>query len=543
MISTLRPRGGIVSVLEADIVVLGSGGAGLVAACVAADQGNSVVLLERAPVLGGSTAVSGGLVWIPGNPLMAAHGFSDDRDDALRYMRQLTLGQVDDERLVRLVDAGPELVRYLLDQTPVRLQAIDFPDYHPELPGARPGGRTLDNLVFDPGPYPGVGELARQGSHFPLLTYEEAHRWRWPENYDWELIASRMMSGARTMGGALAAALIAAAQTKGVILLAEHRSRELLVEGDRVVGVTADTPQGSVTVRAGRGVVLATGGFEWNQELTRTFLRGPMLNPITPPGNEGDGLLMGMDVGARLGNMTEAWWLPTFSVPGELYDGQPMSRIAAGSLALPGCIVVNAGGERFMNEALNYYDQGRALHEFDTTTYGYRNIPAWMVFDARFKRTYPAATVMPSDDAPSWFRRGDTLAALAAEIGVDPDGLVKTVSRFNERAALRQDPDFGRGESAYDHYHGDPEHGNLGLLEEAPFYAVEVLPGAIGTKGGLMVDADHRVLHRSGRPVPGLYAAGNVVSSTVGPSYPGAGGTLGPALVGGFLAGHAIAKD
>ncbi|MGH3730648.1 MAG: FAD-dependent oxidoreductase, partial [Micromonosporaceae bacterium] len=419
---------------SADVVVVGSGGAGLVAACVAADAGLRVVVLDSAPVFGGTTAVSGGMLWIPGNPLMADIGVGDTRDDALRYLAAVTEGAVETWRLEQYVDVAPALVRYLLDETPVRLFPIDRPDYHSEWPGARHGGRTLDNRPFELSSRPGLAERVREGSHFPPLTYEERHRWRWPELFDWELIAERMTSGVRTLGGALAAALVAACDDRGVTLVPDTRVRELVSGDGRIAGVLADGPDGPVSYRSDSGVVLASGGFEWSDGMKATFLRGPEVNPVSPPWNTGDGLVMGMAAGGALGNMAEAWWAPTFNVPGELYDDRPMARHIVDDLSLPGSILVNRHGQRFVNEATNYNDLAKAFHTFDPARYERPNVPAWLVFDAAFKRSYTAATVMPSDPAPTWFLRGETVDDLAAAAGVDVAGLSATVRAFNEHA-------------------------------------------------------------------------------------------------------------
>lgn len=532
--------------LEADVVVAGSGAAGLFAACVARDLGNDVMVLERSDKLGGTSAISGGLLWMPCNPLMEAAGFGDDPDDAVAYLRRLTAGRVEDARLTAFVQAAPEVVRYLLERTPVRVRPVPVPDYHPEWPGARSGGRALDNLPFDTSAHEGLGEMVREGSQFPLITYGEFEEWRWPERFDWDLIAERMLGGVRTMGGALVAALVAAALDRGVALRRRVRARSLVRDGGgRVVGLECETDDGALTVTARRAVVLATGGFEWNAELKAAHLRGPAQNVVSPPWNEGDGLLMAMAAGAAVENMDEANWVPTFNVPGEEYDGRPMARLASGSIALPGAVVVNRQGHRFMNEAMNYYDQGRAFHHLDPDTYEYPNIPAWVVFDARFKRTYPAMTVMASDDAPSWFLSGDTLADLAAEAGIEPGGLETTLRQFNQAAAAGRDPEFHRGESAHDRFNGDPDNpGNpsLGPVVEPPFYAVCVVPGVSGTKGGLRTDPGGRVLDAFGRPIDGLYAVGSATSSIMGASYAGSGANLGPGLVEGYVAANTIGK-
>ncbi len=529
--------------VEVDVVVAGSGGAGVFAAIVAHDLGLRCHVVEHAPVLGGTTAVSGGLVWIPCNPLMSDHGYTDSEPDALAYLAHLTMGRVEPSRLESFVKVGPEVVRYLLDRTPVRLKPVGCPDYHPEWPGASLGGRSLDNLPFDAGSRPELQGLVREGTHFPLITYEEFEEWRRPDRFDWELVAERMVNGVRTMGGALAAALIAGALERGVPMQRGVRARSLVRDGGRVTALRCETHEGELLVRARRGVVLATGGFEWNESLKNANLRGPTAGTTSPPWNTGDGIVMAMAVGAAVENLSEANWAPTFHVPGEEYDEHPLTRLASSSLALPGAVLVNPEGRRFVNESMNYYDQGRGFHQFDTVEYRYKNIPSWMVFDARYKRTYAAAGVMPSDDAPSWIMRGGSFEELASAAGIDPAGLGAEMAEFNRFAAEGDDPKFGRGRSAYDRFNGDPDHGPnsaIGPLAEPPFYAVPITLGISGTKGGLRTDEATRVLDAQGRPIDGLYAVGSASASLMGASYAGSGGNLGPGLVEGYLAATAI---
>ena len=278
----------------------------------------------------------------------------------------------------------------------------------------------------------------------------------------------------------------------------------------------------------------------------RALLRGPMLAPAGVPTNRGDGLRMAMACGAALGNLSEAWWGPATQVPGETIDGAPMFRLVLTERARPGSIIVDGDGRRFADEAQNYNDLGRALHAFDPAGFRFPRVPAWMVFDGAYRGRYSIGPLRRRAPDPDWLDRGDDLAALAGRIGVPADALAATVARFNELARAGHDDDFGRGDRLYDRFMGDAraEHPVLGALEEPPFYALRILPGCLGTKGGPRTDDRGRVLHAgSGDVLPGLYAAGNVAASPFGFAYPGAGGTIGPGLVFGHRAGEAAAED
>lgn len=532
--------------LTTDVVVVGSGGAGLVAALAAHDGGSSVVVLEWSPLLGGTTAVSGGMIWIANHHLMPAFGVSDSRQEALTYLRALAGDQADDALLEAFVAIGPELVRYLLDATPVRLYPIGRPDYHPDWPGGKPGGRTLDNRLFDAKQLGDLAAGVRKGPHFPPLTYEERHAWRDVTSFDWDLLGRRLAEDIRSLGGALVASLVRGCVDRGIALLANTRARRLETRHGSVVGLHAEQGGQPLAIQARQAVVIASGGFEWNDDMKRQFLRGPELAPVSPPWNFGDGICMGMAVGGALGVMNEAWWVPVVRIPGEEYDGRPMARHIIDERSQPGSLMVNRAGRRFVNEACNYNDLAKAFHTFDPNSYDYPNIPAYLVFDEAFKTRYAVATVMPDQPAPQWFARGDTLHDLARVAGISAEGLADTVSRFNRYAQEGADLELLRGATENDRYYGDARHGPnpcLGPVATPPFYAVEVTVGSLGTKGGLRTDALARVRHVLGGIVPRLYACGNAAASLTGAGYPGAGGTLGPALAFGYLAGRHAARE
>ena len=298
---------------------------------------------------------------------------------------------------------------------------------------------------------------------------------------------------------------------------------------------------------ARRGVILATGGFEWNRDLVRTFLRGPLTHPASPPMATGDGLKLAQRVGAGLGNMTSAWWAPTITPGGETWpDGSPRSAPVLIERTLPGSLMVNRRGKRFCNEATNYSALGGAFQQFDPNTYDWANLPAWLVFDAEYKARYAVGPAPPGLETPDWIASAPSLTALAGLIGCDAAGLEASVTRFNAHASEGRDPDFGRGESAYDIFYGDRSRsgaaGTLGPLLTAPFFAVPITMGALGTNGGVRTDARGRALDPDGDVIEGLYAVGNVMAAPTGSVYAGAGGTLGPALTFGVISGRHAAQ-
>ena len=535
------------SVHAFDVVVIGSGGAGLVAALRALDRGARVAVIEKSKLVGGTTAMSGGVLWVPGNHLMADVGGEDSPEEALTYLRRVAFGQSTEELLRAFVDAAPEMVRYLETRTPLRFAAVRRPDYHPEWEGGKLAGRSLDVEPFDATQLGPQRALLRASPHYPPITYRERYAWGRPEKFDWPLIAERMARGIVTLGAALVAGLLKSCLDSGVQVFTEMRARELIRRSGRVAGVRVSDAEGRpVAFDAARAVVVASGGFEWNRRMEKDFLRGPELAPATSPWNTGDGILMGAGIGASLGNMNEAAWCPMVQIPGEEYDGHPVSRLIVEERSRPGSIIVNRHGRRFVNEATSYNSIVRSFHVFDPAAYDWANLPAYLVFDQRFRQRYNVTTVMPGDPTPPWMTAGETLEALARALAIDPRGLEATVERFNAFAARGTDPDFHRGESAHDRFNGDPERGPnpcLGPLDTPPFFAVPLLPGTVGTKGGLRCDGSARVLDVEDAVIPGLYACGAAMASSMGIGYPSAGGMLGSGMTFGYLAGDAAGAE
>ncbi|MDT5069149.1 MAG: 3-oxosteroid 1-dehydrogenase [Mycobacterium sp.] len=527
--------------LEVDVVVLGTGGAGLTAALTAAVGRASVAVYEKADTVGGTTAVSGGIVWIP------AHHRSPDGEltveDAMRYLEAQSLGAMDTELVETFVRTGPEMLDFVEEHSELEFEiASGFPDYKPELPGGRAaGGRSLNAKPFD---------LARLGgwsdriTSFPVdfsnVGIDAETRARIHASVD-EADGDFCVAGTALIAGLLKGLL-----DLGVVPTTGARARELIAVDGAIGGVRISLDGMDVRIRARRGVVLGTGGFEWDPKLVEAYLRGPMHGPVSPPNNTGDGLRMAMAHGADLANMGEAWWVPIVQIPGDTIDGHQRSRSVRLERTRPRSIIVNRAGKRFLNEAGEYNSMAGPFHHLDPRL-GYLNDPAWIVFDSLHLKKYGFLGIEPDGVVPDWYCKSADLDELGRKTGIDPAGLARTIDAWNRNVETESDPDFGRGSSAYDGYWGDnsaatPALQTLGPIDTAPYFAVPVTVGAMGTKGGPRTDADGRVLHVDGQPIPGLYAAGNAMAGVTGKAYGGAGGTIGPAMVFGYRAGRAVSS-
>ncbi len=523
-----------------DVVVLGTGGAGLTAALTAAVAGASVAVYEKAKTVGGTTAVSGGIVWIPAHNRMPGHKLTVD--DAMSYLRAQSFSAMDDGLVETFVRTGPEMLDFVEAQTDLRFEIAEgFPDYKPELPGGQPsGGRSLNAVPYD---LKNVGEWRDRITSFPadfsnvgIDAETRARIHASVDNQSDDLCAA---------GAALIAGLLKGLLDKGVVPHTNARAVELIADPLGILGVRIDLLDRTVQVQAHRGVILACGGFEWDASLVGAFLRGPMHGAVSPPNNTGDGLRMAMAHGADLANMGEAWWVPIVQIPGDTIDGHPRSRSVRLERTRPRSIIVNRTGRRFANEAGEYNSMAGAFHYLDPRA-GYVNDPAWIIFDSVHLKRYGFLGVEPDDPVPDWFSPSADLAELGAKTGIEPDGLAHTVELWNHNVTAGSDPEFGRGSSAYDGYWGDERATTLagktlGPIDTAPYYAVPVSVGAMGTKGGPRTDRDGRIRHVRGTTIPGLYAAGNAMAGVTGKAYGGAGGTLGPAMVFGYRAGYAAA--
>ena len=550
-----------------DFVCVGSGAASMSAAIRAHDLGAKVLIVEAADKYGGSTAISGGVVWVPDNPQLADRGITDSQADSLAYLRHITLGQVSEVRLAAYVQHARRMLAYMAEHTWLKLDALEeYSDYYVEAPGGKRGGRSMEPLPFD------ASEL---GEHFALLmephrqsqimglfgiTAREAHgflvpslkarlkiMWRMAQ-YGFRWFKRRKFHRDTKLhaGNALIGRLRRSLLDRKVPLWLSSPVTEMVVEGGRAKGVVVDREGKLLRIEARKGVFLGAGGFERNGPMRAQYQRQPT-DPAWNAGNprnQGEGIVMGQAAGGRLALMDEAWWTPVTLVP-----NSPQSWVLVVEKSLPGSMMVNGAGVRFTNEAAPYLDVGKAM-------YAGNAVPnCFLVFDAEFRQRYPVGPIAPGYAQPDsrlsrrlrdgFLIKASTIEALAPLCGLDPGTLRSTVDRFNTMADVGKDEDFHRGDQHYDRYYADETvkpNPTMRALRKGPFYAIRVYPGDLGTKGGLITDERGRVLDSESAPIPGLYAAGNTTASVMGPPYPGAGGTIGPALTFGFLAAEAACE-
>jgi 3-oxosteroid 1-dehydrogenase len=540
---------------EFDVVVAGSGAAGMTAALTAVHQGLRVLVIEKAATFGGSTARSGGGVWVPGNEVLRRAGVAGTPEQARAYLAHVVAGSgVSAARQQAFLAHGPDMVSFVLRQTPLKLRWVPgYADYYPEAPGGLACGRSLEPVPLN-GRILGPDLASLTPPYLPaprgVVVTQRDYRWlslgpRHPRAMMASLRVAGRLARARVLGHhvlglgqALAAGLRAGLAAGGVPLWLNTPLTGLQIEEGRVTGVRVIRDGEPTVISAGRGVVLAAGGFERNAPMRQRYQRAPIGTGWTTgaPGNTGDAIIAGEAAGAALALMDDAWWGPSIPLPGGPY-------FCLAERSLPGCILVNSAGQRFVNESAPYVDAVHAMYEGHRE--GDPHIPCWLIFDQRYQSTYVFAGRPPGRPLPGrWYQAGTvhrspTLAGLAGQIGVDAGGLDKTVARFSEFARIGRDEDFHRGDSAYDRYYGDPRvrpNPNLAPLDRPPYYAVRIVPGDLGTKGGLVTDERARVLRPDGSAIPGLYAAGNASAALMGHSYAGAGATIGPAMTFGYIA-------
>ncbi|GLB68341.1 FAD-dependent oxidoreductase [Arthrobacter mangrovi] len=525
-----------------DVVVVGSGAGALTAAATAARAGKSVIVLEKAALLGGTSAISGGMLWVADNHHAKEAGLTDSKQAAAEYVRAVARGRGRDELMDAALEHGDTMLRFAEDELGVKFIFLDdFPDYRQDLPGAVEGGRTIEPELFNSTEALGTLKAHVRSDGRAPFTMQEYETWGAFTKFPWPELERRQADGFVAKGQALVSMLLAACVREGVALAVEARAERLRIEDGRAAGVVL---AGGESIRANDGVVLATGGFEWDKKLADSMLASRLYTQCSPPSNTGDGLKMAQRIGAMTRGTREAWWAP-MSITGDTRDGEPIGTLLRFERQGPGSIMVNRHGERFANESQNYNDLARCLQSWDSPNNQTLNTPAHVVFDHSYLERYGILAHRAGLPTPEYLAEGATLEELAAKINVPAGRLAATVARFNEHAVKGEDPDFGRGESAYDKYWGDSDcpwpNPSLGPLQTGPFYALEVVNGAFGTNGGIATDGEARVLDVDGRPIQGLFAAGNATECAYAAGYPGAGATLGPIMTMGYLAGRTLA--
>ena len=551
--------------VETDFLVAGSGAGGMTGAVVAAASGLEVLLLEKTDQFGGTTALSGGVAWIPNNPSMKRGGIDDSEADALAYLKHVVGPDVPEPKLISYIRRGPEMLAFLEQHGDLPFEAaLQYSDYYPDAPGAKPGGRSMEpkpisrRLIGQHASEQRFPDFLKSGFMRFAITVKESR-----EVMDMTLkgkfymvrnmlgfyldIPSRLKGlpdNRQTLGRALVVRLRRAMMNHNIPLWLNAQAQTLVTENGRVVGLEVKHNGQLKRIRARRGVLFAAGGMGQNVDLRQQYGQLPTGETFSSdaPGNVGDAIRMGQEVGAALAFMGSAWWTPSVKFP----DGSVLALISGKSL--PGSVFIDGSGRRFCNEAAPYEDVIKTL--WANHRKGINSVPCHMVFDARARREYLMGPVTPGKvqgDAQlpeDWFSSGflckaDTLAELATQMGVDGEALAAAIERHNHYALEGKDPDFHRGEKAIDRYYGDESikpNPSLAPIVKAPFYALKVYPGDLGTKGGLKTDELGRVLNTQGEAIAGLYATGNCSGAVMGDSYPGAGSTIGPAMTFAYIA-------
>ena len=554
---------------ECDFLVIGSGGGGLTAAVTAHDHGLKTLVVEKTNKYGGTTSFSGGVIWIPNNHLSASIGIPDSEEDARLYLNEVAK-TAREERRETYLQRAPEMLRYMMEKTDVAYTpTLHYMDYYPELPGARPGGRSLDPVPTSSTTIGNHWQSIRRHNYGSMIarysmTASEAHQLMGRGWKAWLFLIRRMSSywldlpfrlrgwpdRRLTLGRALIGRLRKSMLKRDIPLWMNAGAIELTTESGRVSGAVIDKAGQQIEVRARRGVLLASGGFSKNNSMRNKWHKGlsdSSWSPV-PEGDTGDGIRMGLEMGGVIEYPGSAWWTPTIVRP----DGEVEALIIGKSM--PGVIFVNSAGQRFVNEAAPYEDVVKIQRQAHSESAS--SIPCYMIFDHRVRKNYITGPIPPLQKVPeallpadlkNFLVKGDTLEQLAELLKIDAKGLIECIERFNRFAKNGKDEDFNRGDSLHDRYYSDirvKPNPNLAPLSEPPYYALKVYPGDLGTKGGLRSDKNGRVCDEQGQPIEGLYATGNCSEPVLGDSYPGAGSTIGPSMTFGYISAlHASGKD
>jgi 3-oxosteroid 1-dehydrogenase len=544
-----------------DVAVVGSGGGGLVCALVAKLEGLDSIVLEKTQYYGGSTAMSGGGIWIPNNHLMAKAGVPDSYENALTYMKCIAGDRVPEARLEAYVRRAPEALRYLEDRVALLYCIVPgYSDYYAELPGGTVEGRGLEPIPFDgrklgdnlkalknlPYGIPG-GISVTIGEYCQLSRVKTTTKGKLAAlKFGMVFIKNRLLGVERlTMGRALVGRLRYSLMKQNIPLWLDSPAKRLLTENGRVVGVEILKDGKPFAIQARKGVVLAAGGFARNLEMRKRYQQHPITVDwtVANEGNTGDAINMGIEIGAAIDLMDDAWWGSTSLLP----SGQAMFHVS--ERALPGTAIVNSAGRRFGNEAAPYTDWGHSVYEANSSEAS--TIPCYYIMDQRARNNYMFGLILPGRlpkeyITSGYVKKANTIRELALQCGIDQAGLEDTVERMRVYAQDGKDGEFGKGDTTYDRFYGDPTvkpNPCLAPIEKPPYYAAELFPGDLGTKGGLVTDENARVLRSDGSVVDGLFSTGNNSASVMGNSYAGPGATIGPAITFGYLAAMHMAHN
>lgn len=552
-----------------DLVVAGSGGGGMVAGLAALDCGLEPLIIEKQPLVGGSTGLSGGIVWLPNNPLMRADGIADSHEDGLAYLADV-VGDIgapsSPERREMFLTAGYEMINFLTRKGVELIRCAGWSDYYPNHKGGNASGRAVEGVPFDAAKLGGWRDkvqppLAKNYGYVVLTNELRSVQYfnRAPRAF---AVATRVFlrtAAARirrrhilTNGASLIAQLLKALMDLSdghPPLWTDAAMTDLVVEDGRVVGARVVRDGKPLSIEARKGVLLAAGGFGHNKEMRRRY-SGDQPNEaqwsIANAGDTGEVLEAAMHLGAKTDLLDEAWWLPSVFIA----NGGAVAASLGSGRQRPGAIYVDSSGRRFCNESNSYVEVGKAM-------YANKAVPCWMIFDDGYVRRYvtsasPLKTLQRNRPLPPELiesgavKRAATISDLAREIDLPADELAQTIARFNRFSVKGLDPDFGRGQSAYNDCLGDPGYrpnAAIGPLDTAPYYATRVLPADVGTCGGVITNEHAQVLDEQDRVIEGLYATGNTTATVMGRTYPGAGASIANSMVFGYVAArHAAGR-
>lgn len=544
-----------------DLLIAGSGGGGMVAGLAALDCGLEPLIIEKQSLVGGSTGLSGGIVWLPNNPLMRADGIADSHEDGLAYLADVVgdIGAASSpERRETFLRAGHEMINFLTRRGVRLIRCAGWSDYYPNHKGGNASGRAVEGIPFDAAQ---LGDwrdkvqppLAKNYGYVVLTNELRSVQYfnRSPRAF---AVAARVFlrtAAARarrrqilTNGASLIGQMLKALMDLSdghLPLWTNAAMADLVVEDGRVVGARIVRDGTPLHVEARKGVLLAAGGFGHNKEMRRRY-SGDQPNEgqwsIANAGDTGEALEVAMRLGAKTDLLDEAWWLPSVFIA----NGGAVAASLGSGRQRPGAIYVDPSGRRFCNESNSYVEVGKAM-------YANKAVPCWMIFDEGYVRRYVTSANPLKRNQPlppeliesGAVKRAATIAELAGEIGLPADELARTIQRFNRYAAKGLDPDFGRGQSAYNDCLGDPGYrpnAAIGPLDTAPYYATRVLPSDVGTCGGVITNEHAQVLDQRDRVIEGLYATGNTTATVMGRTYPGAGASIASSMVFGYVAAH-----